>query len=266
MGRSMLRQNRTALMLLCGVMYTVSGYGAETDLSQDLPVGDVLEAQQETQAVAADSQSRVEALDDATLAMISEYNRELTRYEDLVTYNDNMRQLLASQGVEKQRLQNELQEIEVIRQSIVPLMVEMVEVLNQFVELDQPILTEERTARVEELGANLNRSDVEIAEKYRRVIEAYQIEAEYGQTIEVYEGSLAVGERELTVDLLRVGRVGLYYLSLDRQSGGLWDPQTAAWRSLNDEQLDAVDFAVRVARKQAPPNLVPLPLWTRGAE
>ena len=228
-------------------------------------VGDVLEAQTDYQQNAIASQSRLDALDDETLALISQYNSELARFEDLKTYNDNMRQLLASQAAEKARLEQELAEIEVVRRGVVPLMVEMVDVLERFIELDQPMLKDERLARLEELKKNLTRSDVEIAERYRRVIEAYQIEADYGQSIEAYEGALSLDDRELTVDYLRVGRVGLYYLSLDRASGGIWNPETSDWLALSDSQLDALDFAVRVARKQAPPNLVPLPLWTREA-
>lgn len=227
--------------------------------------GDVLEVQTDYQSEAIDSQARLDELDDETLTLISQYNGELTRYEDLKTYNDNMRQLLASQAAEQARLNAELDEVEVVRRSIVPLMVEMVDVLERFIELDQPMLQDERLARLAELKKNLTRSDVEIAERYRRVIEAYQIEADYGQTIEAYEGPLVIAERELTVDYLRVGRVALYYLSLDRASGGIWDPQTGAWVTLAEGELDALDFAVRVARKQAPPNLVPLPLWTREA-
>ena len=230
---------------------------------ESVEVDDVLEAQTSYQQSAVESQNRLDALDDETLALISQYNGELARYEDLRTYNDNMRQLLASQAAEKARLEQELAEIEVVRRSIVPLMVEMVDVLERFIELDQPMLKNERLARLAELKKNLTRSDVEIAERYRRVIEAYQIESEYGQTIEAYEGPLQLAGRELTVDFLRVGRVGLYYLSLDRESGGIWDAASGSWVALNDTQLDALDFAVRVARKQAPPNLVPLPLWTR---
>ena len=225
-------------------------------------VGDVLDAQSDYQQSAIASQNRLDSLDDETLALISQYNSELARFEDLKTYNDNMRQLLDSQAAEKARLEQELAEIEVVRRGVVPLMVEMVDVLERFIELDQPMLKDERVARLEELKKNLTRSDVEIAERYRRVIEAYQIEADYGQSIEAYEGPLSLDGRELTVDYLRVGRVGLYYLSLDRQAGGIWNQDAGDWQALDDNQLDALDFAVRVARKQAPPNLVPLPLWT----
>lgn len=247
-------------------LLTAAALGSALPLAAETTsVTDVLSAEQASQATAIASQQRVEALDDETLALIAEYNRELERYEDLRVYNDNMRQLLASQAAERERLEGELGEVEVIRRGIVPLMVEMLDVLERFVALDQPMLANEREARLAELRGVLTRSDVALAEKYRRIIEAYQIEAEYGQSIEAYEGSIRLDGRELTVDYLRIGRVGLYYLSLDRTQGGIWDPATGAWSTLDDAQLDQLDYAVRVARKQAPPNLLPLPLWTRDS-
>jgi len=222
-----------------------------------------LQVQEEFQQQAAQSQQRIESLDDETMGLVASYNREIERYEDLLTYNENLRQLLDSQEQERSRIQSELAEVEVVRQAIVPLIVEMVEVLDRFVELDHPMLVEERRSRVESLRAIIARADVDIAEKYRRVIEAYQIEAEYGQTLEAYEATALVDGRELTVDYLRVGRVGLYYLSLDRRQAGIWDRQARDWQRLPDQYLEDLEFAIRVAREQAPPNLIDLPLWTR---
>ena len=94
------------------------------------------------------------------------------------------------------------------------------------------------------------------------IIEAYQIEAEYGQSLEAYESQVAIDGRDLTVDYLRVGRVGLYYVSLDRQQAGIWSKTQNSWVPIPAEYLDALDYALRVAREQAPPNLIELPLWT----
>lgn len=229
-------------------------------------VEDVVAQQEQLQRDAQESQQRIEALDDESLAMLAAYNREQERYEDLTTYNENLRQLLANQAIEKQRFAAELAEVEVVRQAIVPLMVEMVDVLEQFIELDQPMLVRERSARLETLKSVLTRSDVDISEKYRRVIESYQIEAEYGQSLEVYEGPISLDGKALTVDFLRVGRVGLYFLSLDREEAGIWNPATSSWYKLDNRYLDAMDYAVRVAREQAPPNLIELPLWSGEAK
>ena len=56
--------------------------------------------------------------------------------------------------------------------------------------------------------------------------------------------------------------MGLYYLSLDRSEAGIWNPDSRSWTRLDSRYLDAMDYAVRVAREQAPPNLLELPLWS----
>jgi hypothetical protein len=239
-------------------MLTVLVAGATAQVE----VADVVGVAEEFQEEAVAAQGRVEALDDEVVALLAEYNGELERIEDLETYNDNMRGLLDSQAEEKAELHRGLDELEVVRQTLVPLMVEMVDVLDRFVHIDQPMLRDERLARVERVRDNLTRSDVEISEKYRRIVEAYQIEAEYGQSIEAYEGPISLDGRDLTVDFLRVGRVGLFYLTLDRAGAGVWDRADGRWVPLDGRYVDAVDYAVRLARKQAPPDLVDLPLFT----
>jgi len=245
----------TALFCLLGL--SNGAYSQDPDAA--------LQVQQQYQQDAQQNQQRIEDLDDETMSLVTSYNREIERYEDLLTYNENLRQLLASQQQERIRIQSELGEVEIVRQEIVPLILEMVDVLEQFVELDHPMLEEERQSRVQSLRSVIARADVDIAEKYRRVIEAYQIEAEYGQTLEAYEAQAVVEDREITVDYLRVGRVGLFYLTLDRQQAGIWDSQAHDWQQLPDQYLEDLEFAIRVAREQAPPNLIDLPLWTEGA-
>ncbi len=244
------------------ILLGLAGAGPMLCGAEEATVDDVINERTSYQSEAQRSQSRIDGLDDETLTLIARYGSELERYSDLVTYNDNLRNLLANQQQEKQRLARELEEIEVLRQDIVPLMVEMIEVLDRFITLDQPMLLEERRARLTKLEANMSRSDVELAEKFRRLLEAYQIEAEYGQSLEAYEGTLDDQGVQRTVDFLRVGRVGLYYLSLDRQSAGIWNRQSQQWQGLPAGDLDAIDYAIRVARKQAPPNLFEVPLWT----
>jgi Protein of unknown function (DUF3450) len=104
----------------------------------------------------------------------------------------------------------------------------------------------------------MDRSHVDLAEKYRRLLEAYQVEAEYGRTIEAYRGDL--NGKNQTVDFLRFGRLALYYLTLDRREAGYWDKRSNAWRPLPPEYRSAIEQGVRIARKQAPPDLLKLPV------
>src|SRR5690606_34279527 len=118
--------------------------------------------------------------------------------------------------VEEQRAQirsvrEQLTEIETTNRSISPLMTQMVAALERFVALDVPFFKDVREARVEELKTLLTRADVPISEKYRRILEAYQIELEYGRTLDAYDGNLGEGPNARTVVFVRLGRISLLY-------------------------------------------------------
>ncbi|MGH8472935.1 MAG: DUF3450 domain-containing protein, partial [Gammaproteobacteria bacterium] len=154
----------------------------------------------------------------------------------------------------------QLADIEVTQRNITPLMLRMLEVLIRFVALDTPFLEEERTQRVEELRALMDRSDVTLAEKYRRLLEAYQVETEYGRNIEAYRGDLKGGAQTRAVDFLRFGRLGLYYLTLDRHEAGYWDQEARRWVVLASHYRNDIERGLRIARKQAAPDLLRLPI------
>ncbi len=94
-----------------------------------------------------------------------------------------------------------------------------------FVELDVPFLLEERTSRVQNLKNMMVRADITISEKYRLILEAYQIELDYGQTLEAYEGLLGTGADARTVEFVKLGRVSLMYQTLDGSETGYWDAE-----------------------------------------
>jgi hypothetical protein len=139
-------------------------------------------------------------------------------------------------------------------------MLRMLSWLEEFVAMDIPFLPEERGLRVRQLQALMDRADVSVGEKYRRVLEAYQIEMEYSRTIEASRGELAGDAQTRTVDFLRIGRVGLYYLTLDRTEAGFWNPATGRWELLPEHDIQAIRDGLRIARKQAAPDLLRLPV------
>jgi hypothetical protein len=153
-----------------------------------------------------------------------------------------------------------MQDLELTQREIVPLMLRMLSWLEEFVDIDSPFLPEERRLRIAQLEALMDRADVSVGEKYRRVLEAYQIEMEYSRTIEASRGELAGGEQSRTVDLLRIGRVGLYYLTLDRSEAGFWNPATGQWETLPERYHRPIRNGLRIARKQAAPDLLRLPV------
>ncbi|MCI0507478.1 MAG: DUF3450 domain-containing protein, partial [Gammaproteobacteria bacterium] len=102
--------------------------------------------------------------------------------------------------------------------------------------------------------------DVATSEKYRRIMEAYQVEMEYGRTIEAYRDTLESNGEKRTVDFLRMGRVALFYQSLDEKETGMWDKSEHKWITLASDYRLAVSKGLGIARKQAAPDLLIVPV------
>jgi hypothetical protein len=224
---------------------------------------DAIDTQVKAEMSAKNSQHKIDGLSDQTDQMLAEYRNVLRQTDSLRIYNDQLDKLVLSQQSELISITEQLVNIETTQREIVPLMLKMVEVISQFVALDIPFLPEERQFRIAELQTLMERADVSLAEKYRRVLEAYQVETEYGRTIEAYQDELVLEEATRTVNFLRIGRVGLYYLTLDGQEAGAWDQ---GWHALDDGYRQAIDKGLKVAKKQLPPDLLVLPLKTAGVE
>ena len=135
----------------------------------------------------------------------------------------------------------------------------MIDSLDQFVQLDVPFLMDERSKRVEGLKEIMQREDVTVAEKFRKVTEAYQIENDYGKTIETYKDTLEVDDKTLELDFLRVGRVAFMYQSVDGKVSGVWNQKTKSWEDASDNRNE-IKMGLSIAKKQVAPDLVIIPV------
>jgi hypothetical protein len=236
----------------------LAAYTGIADAQQS--VEQAVDAEAESIEASAGVQQRIDQLDDATRQMLEEYRQAMAQVSDLNAYNDQLERLVSTQRVELADYERQFNDIEVTKRRILPLIVRQIEVLDEFVGLDIPFLEGERQMRIAELRKLMERPEVPTSEKYRRVSEAYQIELEYGHTIEAYEGELNDRGQSRTVNFLRFGRLGLFYLTLDGLGAGYYDNQTDQWEQLGSEYLQPLDRAIRIARKQLPPDLVRLPV------
>ena len=225
---------------------------------------EAIDTQVNTDIAAQKSQEKIDSLSDETTDMLAEYRDVLRQTQSLKSYNDQLQSLVNSQQEEMASIAEQLNNIETTQHDIVPLMLKMIDVLQQFVSLDVPFLKQERQTRLEALTAMMGRADVSLAEKYRRIMEAYQVETEYGRTIEAYQADLEDGETKKTVDFLRIGRVSLYYLTLDGKEAGMWDNDKKQWVTLSDDYIQPITDGLKVAKKQLPPDLMVLPVNTVG--
>ncbi len=144
-------------------------------------------------------------------------------------------------------------------------MLRMLDSLEKFVALDLPFLKSERAERLASLKRLMADSSSSIAEKYRRIVEAYQIEIEYGRTLGAERMELPAGGTAKIVDMLRVGRTALYFLSIDGEDAGRWDPPSKSWKPLDSGDRRAVRKGLKIAREQTAADVLVLPVPAAGA-
>ena len=208
----------------------------------------------------AASQRTIDKLSDATEDLANEYRAALQGTRSLEVYNRQLESLIESQDEEIASLAAQVERVAEVGREIMPLMLRMIDSLEKFVSLDVPFLQEERRDRVQQLKDMMDRADVTISEKYRRLMESFSIEYDYGRKIEAYSGELDDGGAKRTVDFLRIGRLALLYQTLDRRESGVWDQKTRKWTKLGDEYRKSITEGIRMARKQVAPNLIQVPV------
>lgn len=242
-----------AVATFCGFLSLASAQipGPAAKLDQALDKGE-LRTQQ-----AAQAQARVDQVYDQIRSASDEYKGVQKQIEGLKVYMDQLRAQLVNQDAELRQIKTSIDGVTVLDRQIVPLLLRMIDALDQLVALDAPFLKKERTARIERLRTTMPRSDVSVAEKFRNVMAAYSIEVNYGNTIEAYRGALDDGRE---VDMLRVGRVALLYRALDGKERGYWDKTAGKWVLLDASEDSYVLKAIRIAREQTAPDLIHLPL------
>jgi len=130
------------------------------------------------------AQQSIDKIDDARRDVVADYAAAAKVVDGLKVYNALLQKQVDSQASELRTLADSIEKASVIERQIVPLMVRMIDGLEAFIALDAPVLVEERSRRAASLREMMERSDVTAAEKFRRVMEAFPIENEYGRTIE----------------------------------------------------------------------------------
>jgi hypothetical protein len=174
-------------------------------------VDDVLQAEDRRLNLAQQSQERINAVVEGTRSLEDQYRAINKEIDGLKVYNRLMTAQVNGQVAVLEDIALSMDQVDVINRQIFPMMERMIDGLDQSVKLDVPFLMEERTDRVENLRTIMERSDVSVAEKFRKVMEAYQIENDYGTSSEWYTQSLTLEDGATrSYNILRIGRVGLY--------------------------------------------------------
>jgi len=256
MNRVWMKRLSAPLLIAFGA--ASSGTAAAATLNDIYRVADQINGQ------ARQSQARIDTLTEETRSLLNDYKTVLKEIEGLRVYNRQLERQIENQGKEITQISSSIEEVTVIERQIGPLMARMVDALEQFVQLDLPFLEKERTERIAMLRETLDRADVAVSEKLSQVLRAYQIENEYGRTMESYGATIDVAGTERKVEVLKVGRVALVYQSPDGEEIGRFNPSSRQWESLDDAYKTPIRNAIRMANKQLSVDLIEIPV--QGAE
>ncbi len=243
----------TACATIAIVLLSSPSYSDET-------LEKIIDIDHATQQAAANSQQKIDDLSVQKESLLEKYRFATRQSENLKVQTKHFQAMLKTQAVEKASLEQQLKDIAVTQREITPLILRMFDNLAEFVQLDLPFLAKERQQRINKLKAMMLRADVGTAEKFRRILEAYQIENEYGNTIEAYKAEIDLNGSKIPVDFLRLGRVALYYQRLDGSETGFWNKAEKRWQSLSDNYRTVIRNGLRIARKEASPDLLILPV------
>ncbi|NNF61623.1 MAG: DUF3450 domain-containing protein [Gammaproteobacteria bacterium] len=223
-------------------------------------VNSVISEEVQTSQTSIRAQAQIDRLSDQTAELLGEYRAVLQQLDRVEIYNQHLGEVVDDQESSKADVTQKLENYQRTKQEIVPLMNRMIDTLDKFVELDLPFHLYERRERVQRLRDNMGSAEITISEKFRQLMDAYQIEMDFGRDIDAYTGWLEVNGPRREVNFLRVGRLVLAYQTQDRNETGFFNPVTRAWETLPDQYRNHVADGLRIARKQAAPDLLKLPV------
>lgn len=235
--------------------------GSGVSIAGAQSIDPIIEVGKERTAAAKASQAKIDRLADETANLLTDYKTVMKQVDGLKVYNARLERQIANQERRIRDIDASIAEASVIQRQIPPLVVRMLDGLDQFINLDMPFDLDTRLGNIEAVRANMDRSDVTSAEAFRQILELYSIELQYGRGIESYSDAIELGGVEREVDILRIGRVALVYQTTDGAETGAWNRDTQSWEELSSgDYAAAVRKGVRIAKKQATIELLNMPV------
>ena len=245
-------KNTSLLSLLLSSMFVFSN-----EENIEVNMESILEIGRENQTLSANSQDMIDSTERQTDKIVNEFKVINKQVEGLKLYNAQKRIQIQAQLDLMDKLDEQLVQVVVMQRQIPPLAEKMLDTLETFVKLDTPFREEERRARIDLVRSSLAKPKVTASEQVRQVLEAYNIEAEYGRKIDTYEDKLADGT---VVNILVIGRIGMFYQTKDERTSGRWDNETGSWEDLPGSYRKPIRDGIRIAKKLAPTDMLLMPV------
>ncbi|OKY25346.1 MULTISPECIES: DUF3450 domain-containing protein [Thalassotalea] len=254
------KKSLIASAMVGSLALTASTFASADELTE------LQKAEAQTFKNSARSQAKINNIYEQTLTLLAEYRNTVDEAEILSDYNDHVQRMVDGQKANIKSLEKQIAGIDKTKQGVVPLMYKMIDTLDQFINADIPVNIEARKDRVQGLRDVMDDSNVTVSEQFRLVLEAFEIEANYGTVFAAYQGELDLDGQKITVDFLHMGRIAFVAQSLDMKNAWVWNNETRAWEKLGDEYLKPITDGIRMARNQLTKDLTKLPVFAAGAK
>jgi hypothetical protein len=220
----------------------------------------LLDVGQERQKAEKSSQTKIDKMDEDTSLIINEFKTVSKQIEGLRVYNAQMKQQIERQEERLKEIDKTLKEAQIMQRQIPPFTRRMLAGIETSIELDIPFHLSERKERIAFAKAALDNPTVSPAEGLRQVLEAFEVEAEYGRKMDTYKDSILIDGDLREGNILRVGRLSLVFQTADEQQSRAWDNNTRTWVELDNSYRNPTRKGLRIANKLATVDLLELPI------
>ena len=220
----------------------------------------VLDVGKDNTNLSAQSQAKIDSTESDTDKIVNEYKVVSKQVEGLKLYNAQKRIQIQAQLDLMDKYDEQLVQVVIMQRQIPPLAQRMLEGLEKYVNLDTPFHIEERRQRIDLVRSSLSNPKVTASEQVRQILEAFNIEAQYGRKLDAYEETIVLDNQEIVVNILRVGRLGMFYQTKDEQSSGRWNNTTGTWDELPGSYRKPIRDGIRMAKKLAPTDMLMMPV------
>ena len=206
------------------------------------------------------TQKHEDRWNDEKAKLILEYKNLEIEKENLLAVNKSLNKKNTAHKIEIASYEKKLNAINRISAELVPYLSDVLKHLDSSVHGSLPFLPAERSSRLENIYKLLEDPKVTTAEKFRKIMEALQVEAEYGNNVEVYQESIKIDENIIVANVFRLGRLSLFFQTIDAKTSGYYNPAQSAWLILPEKHNREIGKVIDIANKRRSIDLLVLPL------
>lgn len=139
--------------------------------------------------------------------------------------------------------------------------------LENHVKSDLPFAGEERNKRLAFIRSSLDDPTARLSDKFGRLLEAIQIESDYGYSVDVTQEvvqDIKGGPEQVFV--FRLGRLGLFRLMEADSHVQKYTKATGEWQDISKPNIGELRKAMEISRKKRVTTLVELPVGSPAVE